>query len=213
MNCCQCQGLESLFDQKTAAKELQGYRQKGPSKTTQMLVDALRAEGVTDLTLLDVGGGVGAIQHELFKAGAGQAIHVDASSAYLRASQEEAQRRGYNERVTYRFGNLVEVAPDLGPADIVTLDRVLCCYNDVEALVEASAGLANQRIGLVYPRETWWLEIGRLLINTVLWVQRNPFRFFVHPTSAIETILRQYGFRRQFYRKTLLWQVAVYKRT
>ncbi|HMQ52471.1 MAG TPA: class I SAM-dependent methyltransferase [Anaerolineae bacterium] len=210
MNCCQCQGLESLFDQKTATKELESYRQKGSAKTTQMLIQALKAKAVANLTLLDVGGGVGAIQHALFKAGIRQATHVDASSAYLRASQEEAQRQGHSDRITYRFGNLIELAPELGPVDIVTLDRVVCCYHDVEALIEASAKLAGQRIGLVYPRETWWLEIGRLLINTTVWVQRNPFRFFVHPTSTIEAILRQYGFERRFYQKTFLWQVAVY---
>lgn len=210
MNCCQCQGLESLFDQKTATKDLESYRQKGPAKTTQMLIEALKAETTANLTLLDVGGGVGAIQHALFKAGIGQATHVDASSAYLRASQEEAKRQGHSDRITYRFGNLVELAPELGPVDIVTLDRVVCCYHDVEALLEASARLAGQQIGLVYPRETWWVEIGRLLINSTVWVQRNPFRFFVHPTSTIETVLRQYGFERQFYQKTFLWQVAVY---
>lgn len=213
MNCGQCQGLESLFDAKTVAKDLKNYRQKGPDKTTQILIEALKAETIANLTLLDVGGGVGAIQHALLKAGARQATHVDASSAYLRASQEEAERQGHSDRVMYRFGNLVEIAPELGPADIVTLDRVICCYHDVEALVDASAGLADRRVGLVFPRETWWLAVGRLLMNTVLWLQRNPFRFFVHSTATIEAILQQYGFKRQFYRKTFFWQVAVYKRT
>lgn len=83
MTCRQCQGIESFFDQKEANKELKGYRKKGPAKTTQMLIDALRAAGVQGSTLLDIGGGVGAIQYELLKAGASGAVSVEASTAYI----------------------------------------------------------------------------------------------------------------------------------
>ena len=56
MNCCQCQGIEEVFDKKHAAKELSRYREKGPDKTTRMLIDALKREGVQAMTLLDIGG-------------------------------------------------------------------------------------------------------------------------------------------------------------
>jgi acetyl-CoA C-acetyltransferase len=59
-----------------------------------MLLEAIKKEGVAGLTLLDIGGGVGAIQHALLDAGVEQATDVDASSAYLDATRTEAQRRG-----------------------------------------------------------------------------------------------------------------------
>ena len=65
MTCRQCRGIEQFFDQKEASRELKGYREKGPAKSTQMLIDAIEADGIEDKTLLDIGGGVGAIQHEL----------------------------------------------------------------------------------------------------------------------------------------------------
>jgi hypothetical protein len=65
MNCCQCQGLETLFNEQYVTKELSRYRNKGPEKTTRLLIDALKAEGVQGMALLDIGGGVGVIQHEL----------------------------------------------------------------------------------------------------------------------------------------------------
>lgn len=212
MNCCQCQALEGLFDDKTAARELKAYRQKGPNKTTRLLVDALEAEGVEGLSLLDIGGGVGAIQHELLKANARSAIAVDASPAYLAAAQAEAERQGFASRVTYHHGNFVELAADIAPVDIVTLDRVICCYHDMPALVGLSSERAGKLYGLVYPRDAWWLKIGCAFMNFTLWLTRNPFRIFVHPRAAVEAILRRNGLRRRFYHQTFLWQVAVYGR-
>ena len=165
MTCRQCQGLESLFDNKTAAKELKAYRRKGPSKTTQMLIDALRAKGVEAMTLLDIGGGVGAIQHELLKAGINSATNVDASTAYIEAANDEAKRQGHADRVSYHHGDFVQLAPDIQAVDIVTLDRTICCYHDMPALVGLSAARANKMYGLVYPRDVWWIKVGTAIVN------------------------------------------------
>jgi magnesium-protoporphyrin O-methyltransferase len=214
VSCCrQCQGLESLFDQKTAAKELKAYRQKGPSKTTRILIDALKAEGVEGRTLLDIGGGIGAIQHELFKAGASQTIGVDASTAYVEAARSEAERQGHADRASYHHGNFVDLAPQIEPVDIVTLDRVICCYPDMPALVGLSSERAARLYGLVYPRDTWWLKIGHRLINFGAWLTRQKFRFFVHPSTAVEALLLHNGLKRRFYHKTFLWQIAIYARS
>ena len=79
----QCQGMETFFDNKTAVGDLKAYRKKGPSKTTRMLIDALKAQGVEDMTLLDIGGGVGAIQHELLNSGAGLWLILVISNSLL----------------------------------------------------------------------------------------------------------------------------------
>ena len=50
MGCCQCQGIENMFDKKTAKRELKRYLKKGPSKTTAMLLDAIHKEGVQGRT-------------------------------------------------------------------------------------------------------------------------------------------------------------------
>ena len=212
MNCCQCQGIEELFSQKYVSKELSRYRTKGPDKTTRILAEAIKEEGVDGLTLLDIGGGVGAVQHELLGAGIGHATNVEASTAYIAAAKAEAQRRGYSERVRFHHGNFVDLAPDIAPADIVTLDRVICCYPDMEKLVGLSAARARKLYGLVYPRDTWWMKIGLALQNFFFRIRRSPFRTFSHPTKAIEAILGSNGLKRHFYRRTLAWQVVVYTR-
>ncbi|MCL4302954.1 MAG: class I SAM-dependent methyltransferase [Anaerolineae bacterium] len=212
MNCCQCQAIETRFNQKVAAEKLKQYRQKGPEKTTRLLLDALKAEGVAGLTLLDIGGGIGAIQHELLKTGLSSAIGVEASSAYLSASAEEAGRQGHADRIHHYQGNFTDLAATLPATDIVTLDRVICCYHDMPALVELSAARANKLYGLVYPRDTWWTKLGFTLENRLFWLQQNPFRLFVHPTAAVEAIVGAHGLQRRFYQTTGVWQVVVYGR-
>ena len=167
MSCCQCQGIERLFDQRTAARELKNYQQQGPEKSTRLLLDTLRQglSAAQPFSLLDIGGGVGVIQHELMGTGLAQGTSIDASSAYLSLAKQEAERRGYAERMHYQHGNFVDIAPCLEPADIVTLDRVICCYDDMPSLVKLSAEKAQRFYGLVFPRDTWWMKIGRILVE------------------------------------------------
>lgn len=210
MNCCR--SYEACFDQATARQELHDYRRKGPGKTTGSLLEALKQRGIEKLTLLDIGGGVGVIQHELLQAGAGGSTHVDASSAYLEASREEAERRGHSDRSSYHYGDFVALAPQLEPADIVTLDRVICCYHDMPALVGLSAARARKLYGLVFPRDTWWIKLGVPFINVLLRLRREPFRVFAHPTGAVDAVVRDQGLALRFHRRFLIWQVMVYQR-
>jgi len=212
MNCSQCQGIETYFNRKCVLKDLEQYRKEGPAKTTRILIDALKAEGIRGMTLLDIGGGVGAIQHELLKAGASKATNVEASKAYIEAGKEEAERQGYADRVSYHYGNFVDLAQDIPQADIVTLDRVICCYHDMQALVGLSSVLARRFYGVVYPRDTWWVKIEYAFSNFVYWIRRSSFRVFVHPTKAVDTVVRGSGLERRFYRENGEWQVAVYAR-
>ncbi len=212
MRCCQCQGIESKFDQKKAAKELHKYRNAGPSKNTRMLIDALKAEGISGMTLLDIGGGVGTIQHELLNTGVSSCFNVEASLAYVKAAKEEANRQGHADSISHLHGNFVDLAKDVPQHDIVTLDCVICCYHDVSALVGLSSERARRIYGVVYPRNTWWTKILSALENLYFRIQRNPFRTYIHPTEVVEEIVRSKGFVRRFFREVGQWQVIVYTR-
>jgi magnesium-protoporphyrin O-methyltransferase len=214
MVCKQCCAIESVFDQKTASNELKDYRKKGAQGSTRLLIDALKMEGVEGLTLLDIGGGVGVIQHELFKAGISAATDVDASTAYLRAAQEEAARLGNADRTAFHHGNFVDIAAELEPVDVVTLDRVICCYPDMYALVSRSAERAKKFYAVVFPHDGWLMRLGSAGANLWLRVSGNPFRAFIHPTAEVDAILESHGLKRRYHRRSgLFWQVIVYART
>lgn len=208
--CPQCLGIEREFDAEWARRDLRDYRRRGASKSTRLLTDELIRQGVVGTTVLDIGGGVGAILHALLDAGAARASAVEASTAFVRASAEEAERRGLADRIEHRLGDFVSLAKDIPAADIVTLDRVVCCYRDAASLVAASAGRARRLYGLVYPRRAWWLRIGFALGNIVLRLRGSLFRVFLHPTESVEGVLGRMGFRRVFHSGRGMWQVAVY---
>ena len=218
MNCChadQCAGLENLFDSGTAQADLADYLKRGPGKTTRWLLDAIQQtlrEKLKGASLLDIGGGVGVLQHELVQAGVSDVTGVDASTAYLNTAKSEAEKRGYADHAHYRFGNFAELAQDIAPADVVTLERVICCYPDMRALVQLSSERAQKIYAVVYPRDVWWMKAGREALNFGMRLMRRKFRFFVHPTEAVESIVLANGFARQFYRASWVWQVVVYQR-
>jgi magnesium-protoporphyrin O-methyltransferase len=212
MSCPHCAGVQKVFGRRQAARDLRRYRKKGPDSTTQILLDALKESGVEGLTLLDIGGGVGTLQHELLKSGVSRATSADASPAYIEAAREEARRQGFEERIDYRLGDFVEHDAELEDADVVTLDRVICCYPHMHELVGRSAARARKLYGLVFPRDDWWMRPLFWIMNAALAITRNPFRVFVHPTAQVERIVESRGLKRSFCQRTASWQVMVYER-
>ena len=214
MNCCgQCAGIERTFDHRLAESELREYRKHGPARTTKKLLDALQANTVQEMTVLDIGGGIGAISHHLLDAGAGHAVHVDASSGYLQVVQQAATQRGQADQMNFLHGDFVALAPQVAPADIVTLDRVLCCYHDMQTLVRLSVERARRYYGLVFPRHTLPLRVFRPVFNSYFRVVRNPYRFYLHDTADVEALIFEQGFQRAFRHSGFFWQVVVYERT
>jgi magnesium-protoporphyrin O-methyltransferase len=211
MPSCQCEGLERETRQ-WALEDLALYRKGKPAKTTRLLIDALVNRGIQALSLLDIGGGIGMIQIELLRSGATAATSVEASSAYLEVARQEAARASVEQRITYVHGDFVSLATSVPEADIVTLDRVICCYDDVNALVSLSASRARRLYGAVYPRSTWWVRLPLFFENLGYRLRRSPFRAFVHPTDLVDGLIRDAGLSPVYQHNTLLWQVVVYQR-
>ncbi len=211
MDCAQCQGLE-VETRKWAEQDLRLYRKGKPFRTTPMLTAALLKRGVRGLTLLDIGGGIGVIQLELLGAGAASATSVEASSAYLAVAREQASHAGVADRIRTIHGDFASLASEVEPADIVTLDRVICCYHDVRSLVALSAAKARRLYGLVYPRDRWLVRVVLSFENLMLRLRKSPFRSFVHPTQLVDRIVREAGLRPVFQQYTFAWQVILYER-
>ncbi len=213
MSCAQCMGIEDMFNEQRAAAELRRYRRRGPGRTSRLLVESIAAEGVAGRTVLDIGGGLGAVHLGLLSAGAREAIDVDASSAYLKAAGQEAERQGLAGRIRHLHGNFVDLAGRLPMADIVTLDRVICCYDDVQSLLQSSAAKARSLLGLVYPIDSVLMKSARGLVNFLLRALRKRFRIFVHSSAQVEAIARAHGLLKLAYRRRGIWQVVVYGKT
>jgi len=208
---CGC-GCPNTFSSKEADGDLERYRKKGPDGTTRALIDAIVAEGIDGATLIDIGGGIGAIQLELLGRGAASATAVDATEDYIRVARGEAARRGLDDRIRPLVGTFEALASEIEPADIVTLDRVVCCDPDLPGLLGRAAGKASRMVGLVFPRDTWWNRVASRLLALWGWVTRDSTRWYLHGTPAIDRVLGDAGFRRRDVDRSLVWQVALYVR-
>jgi SAM-dependent methyltransferase len=208
---CACT-IGNEFGEATARDDLRSYRKSGPAGTSTWLLEGLRGDGVDGLSVLDIGAGVGAVHLDLLRAGAAMAVDVDGSPAFVSVARQEAARQGLVDRVTYVVGDFVPLAPTIAPADLVALDRVVCCYPDMEALVRQSVARARLRYGLVYPRDTWWIRSGAAVLNGLARLFRQRVRAYIHRTTEVEAIVRGAGFVPRLRRTNLFWQVAVYER-
>lgn len=205
--------MGSFYDEKRAISELRKYRKKGAIPSTQALIEALKAEGVEGMTLLDIGGGIGAIQHEALDAGVTRATCVDASASYLEAARQEGGRRGHDARVTYVHGDFVDLANSIPPADIVTIDRVINVYPDWERLAGLAAAHAQRLLGLVYPRDTPMTRLVVSGMNLTLRLNRKSVRAHIRPQGEIERIARENGLAPHAAQDIgPAWHVAVFRR-
>jgi predicted RNA methylase len=68
-----------MFGARTARRDAKRYRRKGLDDTAGVMVDFLRRRGLEGASVLEIGGGVGALETELLRAGAAQAVNVEPS--------------------------------------------------------------------------------------------------------------------------------------
>ena len=209
-NCCEI--TDKAFGEDSARADIRSYRRRGPAAQTKLILQAIRSLHVQDADLLDIGGGIGAIHHELLEDVAKKATHVDASSAYLKVAKEEASRRHHAERVNFVHADFADVAPEVPQADIVTLDRVVCCYPDFRGLLKAAAEHSRQAIALTYPREVWYMKITFRVVCFFQKLGKDPFRIFLHPISEMDTLIRREGFEQIALRRLFVWEMALYQK-
>lgn len=212
MTCTHCCGAEKIFDSKEASKKLRHYLRKGPRKTTRRLLMAIGKENMQGKTLLDIGGGVGAIQHELLAKGLRSTTDVDASLSYINAAKEISIEKGMTDRMEFVYGDFLDIYPTVERHDVVTLEKVVCCYPNVKDLINSSASRSEEVYGLVYPMDNWLSRLTNKIGNIYLWITKNSFRSFVHRESMINSLIVDNGFERVHYSAVFPWRVAVYKR-
>jgi magnesium-protoporphyrin O-methyltransferase len=207
VSCCPPRGAEP-FTEKLAARDLKRFRRRGLDPTARALVEAVEPEG----TVLEIGGGVGALHLELVRRGAGRATNVELSPAYEHAAAELAREQGFEERVDRRVLDFTQSGGELEPADVVVLHRVVCCSPDVDALVGGAAKHARRALGLTFPIDAWWTRLIAFGFNTGARLLRWEWRFYVHREDAIAAAAEREGLRRTHDGRRRIWRIAVFVR-
>jgi SAM-dependent methyltransferase len=213
-SCCSsfCTASQRHFTATVARRDLKLYRRRGPDLTTRLLRDAILSAG-SGSTVLDVGAGIGALSFELLAAGAARATAVEAAPAYLTAAREEAGRRNFSDRFELVHGDFVTVAGSIAPAEVVAMDRVVCCYPAYQPLLEAALQRSRRLFAFSYPRDRWHVRAMVAVQNLGRALFRNPFRTFVHSARDIDALIERHGFSRMQRCQTMVWSADLYVRT
>src|SRR2546428_12557995 len=77
-SCCDPNGLTGMFDQKHARSKARRYRQDGLDAEARRIVEFLD-ERIAGRTVLEVGGGIGAIPLGIPRRGGGHAAHAESA--------------------------------------------------------------------------------------------------------------------------------------
>jgi SAM-dependent methyltransferase len=215
MSCC-CSTIgaaaERQFSEKRATKDLAKYRTKGPGSTARLLLAGLAKAGPPHGRLLDVGSGVGALTFELLDQGMTTAVGVDLSAAYIAVAEAEAARRGRSHSTRFIQADFLDVASEVQTADVLVLDRVVCCYPDCERLLAESLQRAERCVGISYPRDLWYVRTWVGMQNLGRQLRGKPFRTFVHSASVMESLICHAGFALLSRSRTRAWCADVYVR-
>ncbi len=211
-DCCTPKGYRKVFNEKSACKEAKNYRRKGLDATSRSIVDLLRNRGIGGRTVLEVGGGIGAVQIELLKAGAAKAVSVELTPTYEAVAAELISEAGLEHQVERRLMDFAENGQQVEPADIVVLNRVICCYPDMAKLAGVAADHARDVLVMTFPKETWWIRLVLSVANLGFRVARREFQVFVHSPKQIVATSERHGLRETINRSGFFWQMIALER-
>jgi len=184
-SCCRAGPCEQIFKPRLARKSLDRHRKKGLDDLERRMVAAVSVDGLDGARVLEIGGGIGTLQSELLGAGAAQGEIVELVSAWEPYARELARERGIEERTSFRVADILESPESVEDADVVLLNRVVCCSPDGIALSGRAARLTRRALVLSFPRDVLWVRVGLRLVNVGMRVMGRSFRAFVHPPSEL----------------------------
>jgi magnesium-protoporphyrin O-methyltransferase len=210
--CCSREGYRRIFSERSAEALARRYRRRGLDSTSRSIVRALSAGGATGGTLLEVGGGVGAIQVELLRSGFAHATCVELTPTYEDAANALLRERGLEELVDRRVLDFAEEGGSVDAADVVVMNRVVCCYHDMPRLVGAAADHTRAALVMTFPNGRWWTHLGLGLANLVMRVLGCRFKVFVHPPALIRSTAERHGLRATLSERGFIWQVLALSR-
>jgi len=212
VGCCDARGCDEFFSERVAKRDAQNYRSRGLSKTARQLVDLAVRDGVDGMTVLEVGGGVGAIQLELLKRGAARTTNVELSPAYEPYAEQIAGAAGLAERSDRRILDFAVAGNTIDAADVVVLHRVICCYPDLDRLLGEAADHAGARLLLTFPRRAFWTRTAFAGVNLVQRIRRKTFRVYVHSPDAITSIAADRGLQPMGHQRGFVWELHGFAR-
>jgi 16S rRNA G966 N2-methylase RsmD len=211
-DCCDRPGYQRVFSDHFAKRVARTYRKRGLDPTQSRMVSFLIEHGITNASVLEIGGGVGELQIELLSHGAREATNLEISRNYEAEAATLLVQSGMAARVKRRLVDIAQSPDEVEPADVVVLHRVVCCYPDYQRLLAAAAGHATRILVFSYPPRNYF---SRMIISSENLFQRlrgSDFRSFVHVPAAMIKAAEAQGMSVSYRYRGLSWCIVGFER-
>ena len=210
--CCPHAKSASRFFSFFARRYRHRFEKKGFEPSQHQLMAGLAQVGYQDMTLLEVGSGVGHVHQTMLELGAASAIGIDLAPEMIKEAEKWADDRGLTDRVQYLVGDFIHQTEDIETADVCVMDKVVCCYPDAEGLVKATLAKTAKVYALTYPRNKWYVRLAIGSAAFMLKLIRSDFRPYVHDPVLIEQWIIGQGYSKAYEARTFVWLTQVYAR-
>ena len=208
MSCC-TNGLTEMFSEDVSRSDADHYRKHGLPKRARKLLSAIEATtSLAGKRTLEIGVGVGAVSIEMLRRGAASATGVDAVASQLEQARLLAAEKGVADRLDLVLSEFTQTT-QVAQADVVVLDRVVCCYPDWQALLAGAASHARIGVALTYPRAVWWVRILWWIADMWARFTRDGFRLFIHSPRQMHALLARSGFKPRVVGHYYWWEIAI----
>ena len=212
MTCQHCCDANMIFDIKNAKKELKRYKKKGAIGVTRKLIAAMATLPKQDKTLLDIGGGIGALQWYFLENGGAQTTDIDGSAGYLQVAQEYATEKDFLNKATFSEGDVNDLIMEMDKRDFVTLDKVVCCYPDYQLILNNAISTCNEYLALTFPMSNFISRALNKMGRIYFWIKKSEFKTYIHSNQSIEQLIESKGFTPIHKSIKFPWRVRVYQR-
>jgi 2-polyprenyl-3-methyl-5-hydroxy-6-metoxy-1,4-benzoquinol methylase len=207
-DCCGAPGYRDMFGPRFARRLARRYRKRGLDRTAATMVDFLAEHGITGASVLEIGGGVGDIQVELLRRGAGRTTNLELVDSYEVEAARLAADYGVADRVTRRQLDLAASPDEVPQHDVVVLHRVVCCYADYQRLLGVAAGHAARLLVFSHPPRNLLSRLAISGENAWLRMRRTPFRTYLHDPAALAAAAENGSLRVAYRGSSGAWRVV-----
>jgi 2-polyprenyl-3-methyl-5-hydroxy-6-metoxy-1,4-benzoquinol methylase len=208
MACCDPQGYRKVFGPRFARHVAARYRRRGLDRTATRMVSYLAERGVVGASILEIGGGVGDIQIELLRRGAGRSTNLELVDTYDAEAAGLAATAGMSDRMTRRRLDIAATPDAVEMHDIVVMHRVVCCYPDYQRLLKAAADHAARLLVFSHPPRNWVSRLAVGAENFAIRLSGGTFQSYTHPPQALVEAAEGRGLRADFREHGLVWRVV-----
>lgn len=210
--CCASSTPAGTYFSKHARRYFKSYKKEGLAKEQRLLVEGIKALPLEGKSILEIGCGVGSVHLTLLQDGASSSMGIDAAEGMIEKAKILSRELSLENRAEYIHGDFVSVHPSVRDADITIMDKVICCYENVDDLVANSLKKTRLVYAVSFPRPTMFVKFTLHIPIIAAKILRWSFRPYWHDWLQIVRKIETEGFQRVYVGSTVFWSIYVFRR-